>query len=241
METIVKDVTRTFYFGDESIEVTSLARFGVETNKQVPDDDLDQLFINKANSLYRKKHNLIDPIELFEFRKRVGVSTEELAQLLERNAYEIELIENGGFPDEKLNLILKAAIEASENSPIEKLKGTIVKDVTYTLYFGEEPVKVTSPLRFDKDTGEEVPDKTLYEAMTVKAHEIFRKRHNLVSPQEIVEFRKKNNLSIKQLAAMTSIDELWLQILEVGDIPSKEESDKLKAVISHSNYTESYL
>ena len=40
---------------------------------------------------------------------------------------------------------------------------------------------------------------------------------------------------------MTSIDELWLQILEVGDIPSKEESDKLKAVISHSNYTESYL
>lgn len=77
--------------------------------------------------------------------------------------------------------------------------------------------------------------------MTVKAHEIFRKRHNLVSPQEIVEFRKKNNLSIKQLAAMTSIDELWLQILEVGDIPSKEESDKLKAVISQSNYTESYL
>ena len=70
METIVKDVTRTFYFGDESIEVTSLARFDVETNKQVPDDDLDQLFINKANSLYRKKHNLIDPIELFEFRKR---------------------------------------------------------------------------------------------------------------------------------------------------------------------------
>ena len=118
---------------------------------------------------------------------------------------------------------------------------TIVKDVTYTLYFGDEPVEVTSPLRFDKETGEEVPDKELYEAMTIKAHELYRERHNLVSPQEILAFRKQTGLSIKQLATITSIDELWLQILEIGDLPSKEENVILKAVISRPDLIESYL
>ena len=118
---------------------------------------------------------------------------------------------------------------------------TIVKDVTYTLYFGDEPVEVTSPLRFDKETGEEVPDKELYEAMTIKAHELYRERHNLVSPQDIVNFRKQTGLSLKQLATITSIDELWLQILEIGYLPSKEENVVLKAIISRPDLIESYL
>lgn len=54
METIVKEVTRTFYYGEEPITVTSLARFDKETGEEVPDDNLDQETIKKSDAIYRK-------------------------------------------------------------------------------------------------------------------------------------------------------------------------------------------
>ena len=42
METIVKEVTRTFYYGDEPVEVTSLARIDKATNEDVYDEELDE-------------------------------------------------------------------------------------------------------------------------------------------------------------------------------------------------------
>ncbi|MCI6871184.1 hypothetical protein [Streptococcus hyointestinalis] len=113
----------------------------------------------------------------------------------------------------------------------------ILKEVTYTLYFGEEPVEVTSLLRFDKKTDKEVADKALYRAMIDKAHELYRKRHDLLTAQEILDFRNHNNMTRKQLAERTAIDELWLELLEAGELPSKEENRILKAFMHQSNET----
>lgn len=53
METIVKEVTRTFYFGDEPVEVTSLARIDKATNEDVPDTELDEETLRKGEAIYR--------------------------------------------------------------------------------------------------------------------------------------------------------------------------------------------
>ena len=52
METIVKEVTRTFYYGDEPVEVTSLARIDKATNEEVYDEELDEKTIEKCEAIY---------------------------------------------------------------------------------------------------------------------------------------------------------------------------------------------
>lgn len=114
METIVKEVTRTFYYGEEPITVTSLARFDKETGEEVPDDNLDQETIKKSDAIYRKKHHLIEPEAITEFRQKFGIALEELAELLSIDSFDLDLIETGAFPSDKQNLILKSVIENPE-------------------------------------------------------------------------------------------------------------------------------
>ena len=114
METIVKEVTRTFYYGEEPITVTSLARFDKETGEEVHDDILDQETIKKSDAIYRKRHNLIEPEAITEFRQKFGIALEELADLLSIDSFDLDLIETGAFPSDKQNLILKSVIENPE-------------------------------------------------------------------------------------------------------------------------------
>lgn len=115
METIVKEVTRTFYFGDEPVEVTSLARIDKATNEDVPDTELDEETLRKGEAIYRKRHNLIEPEVITEFRQKFGITLKELANLLNMDAFELELIEEDGFfPTDEQNLLLRSVIEHPE-------------------------------------------------------------------------------------------------------------------------------
>lgn len=253
METIVKEVTRLFIFGkNDPIEVTSLARFNKETGEEVPDKELDEITVEKGEAIYRKRHKLIDPKVITEFRQNFDITFEELAEIVKIDAFTLELIENAGLllTDEQ-NLRLKLLVENPDaykeyfsicHGRLGKYKETFVKDVTYTFCYDiDEQIEVTSPLCFDKETGEEVPDKVLYEAMIGKADAIYRERHKLVSPQEIIDFRKQTGLSQKQLSEITSISEDWLPFLERGEFPNQEENVILKAVIQHPELIEVYF
>lgn len=115
METIVKEVTRTFYYGDEPVEVTSLARIDKATNEEVYDEELDEKTIEKCEAIYRKRHHLIEPEAITEFRQKFGITLKELANLLNMVAFELELIEEDGvFPTDEQNLLLKLVIEHPE-------------------------------------------------------------------------------------------------------------------------------
>lgn len=115
METIVKEVTRTFYYGDEPVEVTSLARIDKATNEEVYDEELDEKTIEKCEAIYRKRHNLIEPEVITEFRQKFGITLKELANLLNMDAFELEFIEEDGFfPTDEQNFLLRSVIEHPE-------------------------------------------------------------------------------------------------------------------------------
>lgn len=118
---------------------------------------------------------------------------------------------------------------------------TIIKEVPYPMYIGDELVEVTAPIRFDKETGEEVPDDELYEELNAKLSAVYRERHHLISPEEIIAFRKQTGLSQKQLADILSTTVYHLNLLELGHFPKQEENVILKAIIKHPELIETYL
>ena len=103
---------------------------------------------------------------------------------------------------------------------------TIIKEVPYSLLVGEddEPVEVISPLRFNKDTGEEVYDSDLYEVLNKKIRAEYCRRNHLISPEEIIAFRKQTGLSRKQLADILSTSDFHLELLEGGHFPKQEDN-----------------
>ena len=120
---------------------------------------------------------------------------------------------------------------------------TIIKEVPYSLLVGEddEPVEVISPLRFNKETGEEVYDSDLYEVLNKKIRAEYCRRHHLILPEEIIAFRKQTGLSRKQLADILSTSDFHLELLEGGHLPKQEENVILKAIIKHPELIETSL
>lgn len=80
-KTYVKDYTNTFEIKGETIEVTAPARFDSKTNKIIDDMELDNRAIKMAQNKYRKKFNVIGPIDIKALRKKWNL-TPNVARLL---------------------------------------------------------------------------------------------------------------------------------------------------------------
>ncbi|MBJ8325246.1 hypothetical protein [Streptococcus pacificus] len=91
------------------------------------------------------------------------------------------------------------------------MKKTYVKDFTSSYIIDGEEIVVTSPARFDSDTHEILYDIELDNIAVIKADEIYRSKFNIVRAEQIKNFRKELNISLKDLGEALHIDEEVLE------------------------------
>jgi len=71
------------------------------------DEDLEQKLFETAYDIYRTKHNIISPVEIFELREKYGLSQRSLAALLGWGEITIHRYEKGSLPDDAHNQTLQ--------------------------------------------------------------------------------------------------------------------------------------
>lgn len=110
-KTYVKDYTNTFEIKGETIEVTAPARFDSKTNKIIDDMELDNRAIKMAQNKYRKKFNVIGPIDINALRKKWNLTQKQLANVIGWSPLTITLYEVGEIPTKSNNRLLKVLIK----------------------------------------------------------------------------------------------------------------------------------
>lgn len=105
-QTIIKNINETYKIRGENITIKALAKFDVETNRQVFDEKLDNAAINQAFDIYRHEHDIISPKEIKNLRKQYGLSQQDFAALLGISSEAIAIYETGSLPNNVNNAIL---------------------------------------------------------------------------------------------------------------------------------------
>lgn len=108
MSTIIKKGKETFEVRNEQIEVESDFRFDVETDEKVSDNYLDNIAIQKAFEIYRKKHDIITKDELVQIRNKYELSQRAFATLTGIGVATIARYETGQIPINANNELLKS-------------------------------------------------------------------------------------------------------------------------------------
>jgi putative zinc finger/helix-turn-helix YgiT family protein len=98
----------TFEIRGHVYKVEALARFDVETNELVYDEELDDQAIEKAQNMYRKEFGYIFPSEIIQYRAKLGITQREFAKVLGWSQTTIALYEKGALPSENNNNLLKS-------------------------------------------------------------------------------------------------------------------------------------
>lgn len=115
----------------------------------------------------------------------------------------------------------------------EQLTNTIVKDHTniYVFRDGEE-IEVTAPARFDAKTNELLYDGKLDDEAATKAIKLYCQKHHLVFGPDLVAKREAYGVSRKAMAKAIGISELTYELIELGEVPTKEHSDRIKSAMA---------
>ena len=103
-----KDCTTIYTINGRKYQVTAPALFDSKTNKQIPDDKLDDNAIKIARQMYRDDMGLISPEDLKKYRSKVGISQRDLAEITGLSPNTIALYEAGEFPTVANNRMLKS-------------------------------------------------------------------------------------------------------------------------------------
>src|SRR5699024_1979261 len=100
--------TTIYTINGRKYQVTAPALFDSKTNKQIPDDKLDDNAIKIARQMYRDDMGLISPEDLKKYRSKVGISQRDLAEITGLSPNTIALYEAGEFPTVANNRMLKS-------------------------------------------------------------------------------------------------------------------------------------
>lgn len=103
-----QDCTTIYTINGRKYQVTAPALFDSKTNKQIPDDKLDDNAIKIARQMYRDDMGLISPEDLKKYRSKVGISQRDLAEITGLSPNTIALYEAGEFPTVANNRMLKS-------------------------------------------------------------------------------------------------------------------------------------
>lgn len=93
-----KDCTTIYIINGHECKVTAPALFDNKTNKQIPDDKLDDDAVKIARQMYRNDMGLISPKDSKKYRSKVGISQRDLAEITGLSPNTIALYEAGEFP-----------------------------------------------------------------------------------------------------------------------------------------------
>lgn len=100
-----------------------------------------------------------------------------------------------------------------------------------------EPVTVLASVRICADCGEDLSDKELDSATLQAAYDVYRQRHNIISPDEIAGLRQQYGLSQRGLGALLGWGEITIHRYENGSLPDKAHNDMLRLLGEPKNIT----
>lgn len=66
-------------------------------------------------------------------------------------------------------------------------------------------------------------------------YELYRKKANIIKPQDIVDLRKKYNISQRELTAILGFGKMTINRYERGGVPTKSQSDYMRLLIDNDN------
>lgn len=111
----------------------------------------------------------------------------------------------------------------------------IQKNYTQTFTIRGEDFEVTAPALFDELTDELLYDEELDDKAIEMANDLYRESHGFIYPDEIKEFRKKLNISGRDLAALIGFSPTTIVMYENGALPTETNNRHLKNLIQDEN------
>lgn len=112
--TYIKDYTNTFIIHDHEYKVTAPARFECGSDRLLDDNQLDDHAVEMANQMYRDDQGIVSPIEIKNYRAKIGLNQREFAELLGWSPNTVALYETGAFPSKANNKLLKALMKDAQ-------------------------------------------------------------------------------------------------------------------------------
>ena len=68
-----------------------------------------------------------------------------------------------------------------------------------------------------------------------RIYELYREKANIIKPQDIVDLRKKYDISQRELTAILGFGKMTIKRYERGGVPTKSQSDYIKLLIDNDN------
>ena len=100
----------------------------------------------------------------------------------------------------------------------------------------DKEVTILADALIDDNTGNIIFDLKLDNAAIGLAFDEYRKENNIISTEEIVNFRKKYKLSQRSLAKLLDVGSATVARYESGSLPSESINNLLKGLINNNSY-----
>ena len=68
-----------------------------------------------------------------------------------------------------------------------------------------------------------------------RIYELYRAKANIIKPQDIIELRKKYDISQRELTAILGFGKMTINRYERGGVPTKSQSDYIRLLIDNDN------
>lgn len=99
-------------------------------------------------------------------------------------------------------------------------KQSIIKNIKETYKIRGENITIKALAKFDTETNKEVFDERLDNVAINQAFDIYRQRHNIISPKEIRDLRRQYGLSQRDFATLLGVSSEAIVIYETGSLPN---------------------
>lgn len=100
----------------------------------------------------------------------------------------------------------------------------------------DKEITILADALIDDNTGNIIFDLKLDNAAIGLAFDKYRKENNIISTEEIVNFRKKYKLSQRSLAKLLDVGSATVARYESGSLPSESINNLLKGLINNNSY-----
>jgi putative zinc finger/helix-turn-helix YgiT family protein len=106
-KTTIVERSETYSVKGEPVRVRAKVRICPTCGKDISDEVLDDVALQSAYDVYRRKHNIIFPAEIRALRELYGISQRGLGTVLDWGPITIHRYETGSLPDESHNQVLR--------------------------------------------------------------------------------------------------------------------------------------
>lgn len=122
-------------------------------------------------------------------------------------------------------------------SECEAKDKTKVVEQEITVKIKGDTITIVTPIRVCTECDTRVFDRVLDQEMFTKAFNLYRAKHDLITPEEIVDLREKYGLSQKSLAQLLGWGDITIHRYEKGNLPSESHNHLLKSLKKVSNFS----